>query len=80
MFTSHIVSRFRSFLLLILGIFRRALCCFSRRRKSSVSDFEQLSSVNVINDRPSHKRNVQVSRLFAYMENNLLIKNAFIVD
>jgi hypothetical protein len=65
MLTSHIVSRFRSFLLIIIGIFRRALCCFSRRRKSSVSEFEQLSTVSVINDRDtsqSHKRNGLVSR------------------
>ncbi|XP_055305459.1 uncharacterized protein LOC129570082 [Sitodiplosis mosellana] len=44
----HMLSRFKSLLLSLITLFRRALCCFSRRRKSSFSDCEVLTSVNVV--------------------------------
>lgn len=43
----HMLARFKSFILSIITLFRRALCCFSRRRKPSYSECEILTSVNV---------------------------------
>lgn len=43
----HMLARFKSFLLSIITLFRRALCCFSRRRKPSYAECEILTSVNV---------------------------------
>lgn len=44
----HMLARLKSFLLSIITLFRRTLCCFSRRRKSSYSECEILTSVNVV--------------------------------
>lgn len=44
----HMLSRFKSFLLSIITLFRRALCCFTRRRKPSYAECEILTSVNVV--------------------------------
>lgn len=44
----HMLARFKSFLLSIITLFRRALCCFSRRRKPSYAECEILTSVNVV--------------------------------
>ncbi|XP_055371395.1 receptor-binding cancer antigen expressed on SiSo cells [Condylostylus longicornis] len=46
MLVSIMINRIKLVLLFILGLFKRAMCCFSRRRKSSCS--ENLESVNVI--------------------------------
>ncbi|XP_031621238.1 uncharacterized protein LOC116339483 [Contarinia nasturtii] len=45
----HMLNQFKSLLLSIITLCRRALCCFSRRRKSSFSECEMLTSVNVVN-------------------------------
>lgn len=50
----HMLARFKSFLLSIITLFRRALCCFSRRRKSSHSECEILTSVNVVHGNNQH--------------------------
>lgn len=48
MFFNLILSRFKSILLTFVALFRRALCCFSRRRKRSFDDCEILNSVSVV--------------------------------
>lgn len=50
----HMFARFKSFLLTLIAAFRRALCCFSRRRKSSNSECEVLTSVNVVQSNNNH--------------------------
>lgn len=44
----NICSRLKGILLGILAIFKKALCCFSRRRKRSNSECEVLNMVSVI--------------------------------
>lgn len=59
MLVTHCFTRVRSIFLAFIGIFRRALCCFSRRRRNSFSDTEQLDSVNVVsNTSPNKFKNV----------------------
>lgn len=55
----HMLARFKSFLLSIITLFRRALCCFSRRRKSSHSECEILTSVNVVHSNNQHANRSQ---------------------
>lgn len=50
----HMLARFKSFLLSIIALFRRALCCFSRRRKPSYAECEILTSVNVVHTNNHH--------------------------
>lgn len=58
--STHLMSRLRNILLTLIGIFRRALCCFSRRRRHSSSEFEQLDSIIVSNtgSSPSKHKNI----------------------
>ncbi|CAD7090103.1 unnamed protein product [Hermetia illucens] len=50
MVLSQLCGRIKIIILGIIGAFRRALCCFSRRRKPSQTDCEILQSVNVVSD------------------------------
>lgn len=67
---SFFITRFKTVLLTILGVFRRALCCFSRRRKYSNSEFESLESISVVTSNNSSKNKNEVSadmkQLFFY--------------
>uniref|UniRef100_A0A182PPX5 Receptor-binding cancer antigen expressed on SiSo cells n=1 Tax=Anopheles epiroticus TaxID=199890 RepID=A0A182PPX5_9DIPT len=48
MFTELVMNRIRQLLLAIVGVLKRAMCCFSRRRKLSASgECEVLSAVSV---------------------------------
>ncbi|XP_055846243.1 uncharacterized protein LOC129912143 [Episyrphus balteatus] len=42
------LNQIKVLLLSFIGLFRRALCCFSRRRKTSLSESESLQCVNVV--------------------------------
>jgi len=49
MFFNHICNRVRTLFLTFLNIFRRALCCLTKRRRtSSDSECEQLNTINVV--------------------------------
>lgn len=50
MITNLIVTRIRHLLLTIAALFKKVLCCFSRRRKASTSECEVLNSVDVVRD------------------------------
>lgn len=55
----HVVGRLKGFILGIFALFRRALCCFSRRRKRSNSgDCETLNSINVVPSSKKHHNEV----------------------
>uniref|UniRef100_A0A182MZW5 Receptor-binding cancer antigen expressed on SiSo cells n=1 Tax=Anopheles dirus TaxID=7168 RepID=A0A182MZW5_9DIPT len=47
MITELVMNRVRQLLLAIVGVLKRALCCFSRRRKLSVGEAGALSTVSV---------------------------------
>ncbi|XP_035920053.1 receptor-binding cancer antigen expressed on SiSo cells [Anopheles stephensi] len=47
MFTELVMNRIRQLLLAIVGVLKRAMCCFSRRRKLSASECEVLNTVSV---------------------------------
>lgn len=54
----HIFGRIKALFLAFISVFRRAFCCFSRRRKPSLTGCDVLSSVSVIqNDNSQHARN-----------------------
>lgn len=48
------LARFKSLFLVLINVFRRALCCFSRRRKTSHSECEMLTSINVVQNNNNH--------------------------
>lgn len=54
MLVAHVFGRLKSLLLGILALIRRALCCFSRRRKRSNSECEILNSVSVVQSDGNH--------------------------
>uniref|UniRef100_A0A182UBV6 Estrogen receptor binding site associated antigen 9 n=1 Tax=Anopheles melas TaxID=34690 RepID=A0A182UBV6_9DIPT len=47
MITELVMNRIRQLLLAIVGVLKRAMCCFARRRKLSASECEVLSAVSV---------------------------------
>ncbi|XP_052900774.1 receptor-binding cancer antigen expressed on SiSo cells [Anopheles moucheti] len=47
MITELVMNRIRQLLLAIVGVLKRAMCCFSRRRKLSAGECEVLSTVSV---------------------------------
>ncbi|XP_053678500.1 receptor-binding cancer antigen expressed on SiSo cells [Anopheles nili] len=47
MITELVMNRIRQLLLAFIGVLKRAMCCFSRRRRMSVGECEVLSSVSV---------------------------------
>jgi hypothetical protein len=62
------IAMIKKFILFLLKIFRRALCCFSRKRSDSNSQFEErLEVVNVVNDSPNYRKSNTVRK----MEENL---------
>ncbi|CAG9803129.1 unnamed protein product [Chironomus riparius] len=57
----EMIAIFKRFLLFILRIIRRALCCFSRKRVDSESHHDdRLEVVNVISDSPSYNKKSNV--------------------
>lgn len=50
------LNQIKVLLLSFIGLFRRALCCFSRRRKLSLSESESLQCVNVVVDNNYHMK------------------------
>lgn len=57
------IAIIKRFLLFLLRILRRALCCFSRKRLDSGSNYEdRLEVVNVVNDSPSYNKKSNVVR------------------
>lgn len=70
MVLSQLCGRIKIIILGIIGAFRRALCCFSRRRKPSQTDCEILQSVNVVSDTG---RSTEVSLFVKQLGISLLI-------
>lgn len=70
MVLSQLCGRIKIIILGIIGAFRRALCCFSRRRKPSQTDCEILQSVNVVSDTG---RSTEVSLFVKQLGTSLLI-------
>ncbi|CRK89855.1 CLUMA_CG003429, isoform A [Clunio marinus] len=57
------IAMIKKFFLFFLRIFRRALCCFSRKRSDSKSDYEgRLEVVNVVDDSPNFKKSNTLDR------------------
>lgn len=54
MLVVHVFGRIKSILLGILALVRRAMCCFSRRRKRSNSECEILDSISVVQNDGNH--------------------------
>lgn len=54
MLVVHVFGRLKLFLLGILALVRRAMCCFSRRRKRSNSECEILDSISVVQNDGNH--------------------------
>lgn len=54
MLVAHVFGRLKVFLLGILALVRRAMCCFSRRRKRSNSECEILDSISVVQNDGNH--------------------------
>lgn len=52
-----LINRLKALFLLLLGAFRRAMCCFRRRRRSSC-DSIPLSAVGVVPDRPNNREDL----------------------
>uniref|UniRef100_A0A182ITG0 Receptor-binding cancer antigen expressed on SiSo cells n=1 Tax=Anopheles atroparvus TaxID=41427 RepID=A0A182ITG0_ANOAO len=50
MITELVMNRIRQLFLALIGVLKRAMCCFSRRRKMSLSECEVLSSVSIDRD------------------------------
>uniref|UniRef100_A0A182MCC5 Estrogen receptor binding site associated antigen 9 n=1 Tax=Anopheles culicifacies TaxID=139723 RepID=A0A182MCC5_9DIPT len=57
MITELVMNRIRQLLLAIVGVLKRAMCCFSRRRKLSASECEVLNTVSVDQRYPNAGRN-----------------------
>lgn len=57
----HMLARFKSFLLSLIALFRRALCCFTRRRKPSYAECEILTSINVVETNQNTRSRDEVS-------------------
>ncbi|KAJ6636923.1 Receptor-binding cancer antigen expressed on SiSo cells [Pseudolycoriella hygida] len=55
-------GRLKAMLLALVVIFKRALCCFSRKRRDSFSECEMLSSVNVVSENTSARRRSEAER------------------
>ncbi|XP_035778054.1 receptor-binding cancer antigen expressed on SiSo cells-like [Anopheles albimanus] len=47
MIVELVMNRLRQLLLALVGVLKRAMCCFSRRRHHSNSEYEALSSISV---------------------------------
>lgn len=75
MLVSHICARLKSVLLAFVAIFKRALCCFSRKRRDSFSECEMLSSVNVVSENSSTRRRSEVT----FFDNNNTIEKKNVV-
>lgn len=71
------LARFKSLLLTLITLFRRALCCFSRRRKASFSDCEILTSVNVQSNNSRHRNEVKSEDLIVEVYIEMFKKNIF---
>lgn len=64
----RMIAMIKKFFLFFLRIFRRALCCFSRKRCDSNSQFEgRLEAVNVVNDSPNYKKSNTVSFFLPFL-------------
>lgn len=73
MLVVHVFSRLKSFLLGILTLFRRALCCFSRRRKRSHSECEVLNSISVVQNDGNHSSTKHRNDVSACANNHRLL-------
>lgn len=73
----HMLNRLKSFLLSLITLFRRALCCVSRRRKPSYSDCEILTSVNVQSSNNQKHRDEVKKKHYHWASIKLNVNNCF---
>lgn len=59
MFINWFIGRIKSYILAVISIFRRALCCFSRQRRSSDCQ-DVLQAVNVVHQRTTTRNEVNL--------------------
>jgi hypothetical protein len=72
----EMIAMIKKFILFLLRIFRRALCCFGRKRSDSNSQHDaHLEVVNVVvNDSPNYKKsntvNLSLHQIFSCLKLN----------
>ncbi|XP_043498210.1 receptor-binding cancer antigen expressed on SiSo cells [Polistes fuscatus] len=71
MAVEFIVNRLKALVLLLFGVFRRAMCCLRRRRRSSC-DSIPLSAVGVIPN-PSNNLNTELEKWDHWEENPVVV-------
>lgn len=66
--SQEMIAMIKKFVLFLLRIFRRALCCFSRKRCDSNSQHDScLEAVSVVNDSSNYKRSSTVTFLLFFI-------------
>lgn len=66
-YTIDMIAIIKRFILFLLRTFRRALCCFSRKRLESDSQRDvHLEIVNVINDNQQFNKNLSVVNILHF--------------
>lgn len=75
------IAMIKKFILFLLRIFRRALCCFSRKRCDSNSQHDsRLEAVSVVNDSPNFKKSNAVTFTFLLYYSWMKISWIFLQD
>lgn len=65
MMLAYVLARLKAVLLSFAVLFKRALCCFSRKRRNSYSECEVLQSVNVVDNKTYGTQRNEVSKLLS---------------
>lgn len=66
MFFTYVCGRIKAVLLSFAVLFKRALCCFSRKRRNSYGECEILQSVNVVDNNTYATQRNEVSASMDY--------------